>query len=138
MRYFAASSSPLRGNPTHCSRGSKKNFWRRCRGGSRKSRFDSRQRAISGAVAGEVYAKVKIPSTHHNPYLPYYIICHLPLIFLSPQFMLAVLFALSLSILPLFLYLPLFARFLFAHMVRIVVYLLLNREPKIYGSSSTC
>ena len=31
LRYFAASSSPLRGNPTQCSRGSKKNFWRRCR-----------------------------------------------------------------------------------------------------------
>ena len=27
---------------------------------------------------------------------------------------------------------------LFARMVGIVVYLLLNREPKIYGSSSTC
>ena len=36
LRYFAASSSPLRGNPTQCSRGSKKNFWHRCRGGSRK------------------------------------------------------------------------------------------------------
>ena len=48
-----------------CSRGSKKNFWRRCRGGSRKS-------------------KSTIPSTHHNPYISYYIICHLPLVFLSP------------------------------------------------------
>ena len=85
--YFAASSLPLRGNPTQCSRGSKKNFWRRCRG---------------------VCAKVNIPSTHHNPYLPHYIICHLPLVFLSPQFTLAVLFALSLSILPL--YLPIFPR----------------------------
>ena len=35
LHYFAASSSPLRGNPTQCSRGSKKNFWRRCRGDSR-------------------------------------------------------------------------------------------------------
>ena len=41
-------------------------------------------RRISGAVAGEVYAKVNIPSTHHNPYLPHYIVCHLPLVFLSP------------------------------------------------------
>ena len=41
-------------------------------------------RRISGAVAGEAYAKVNIPSTHHNPYLPHYIICHLPLVFLSP------------------------------------------------------
>ena len=31
--YFAASSFPLQGNPTQCSRGSKKNFWHRCRGG---------------------------------------------------------------------------------------------------------
>src|SRR3954467_9211616 len=37
LRYFAASSFPLQGNPTQCSRGSKKNFWRRCRGGLRKS-----------------------------------------------------------------------------------------------------
>ena len=42
--------------------------------------------------------KVNIPSTHHNPYLSHYIICHLSLIFLSPQFTLAVLFALSLSL----------------------------------------
>ena len=63
LRYFAASSLPLQGNPTQCSRGSKKNFWRRCRG---------------------VCAKVNIPSTHHKPYLPHYIICHLPLVFLSP------------------------------------------------------
>ena len=63
LRYFAASSSPLRGNPTQCSRGSKKNFWGCCRG---------------------VCAKVNIPSTHHNPYLSHYIICHLPLVFLSP------------------------------------------------------
>ena len=63
LRYFAASSSPLSGNPTQCSRGSKKNFWRHCRG---------------------VCAKVNIPSTHHNHYLPHYITCHLPLVFLSP------------------------------------------------------
>ena len=37
LRYFAASSFPLQGNPTQCSRGSKKDFWRRCRGGLRKS-----------------------------------------------------------------------------------------------------
>ena len=28
--------------------------------------------------------KVNIPSTHHNPYLSHYIICDLPLVFLSP------------------------------------------------------
>ena len=37
LRYLAASSLPLRGKPTQCSRGSKKDFWRRCRGGLRKS-----------------------------------------------------------------------------------------------------
>ena len=41
-------------------------------------------RRISGTVAREVYAKVNIPSTHHNPYLSHYIIFHLPLVFLSP------------------------------------------------------
>ena len=56
LRYFAASSSPLRGNPKQCSRGSKKSFWHRYRGGSCKS-------------------KSTIPSTHHNPYLSHYIIC---------------------------------------------------------------
>src|SRR3954467_13450872 len=59
-----------------CSRGSKKNFWRRCRG---------------------VCAEVNIPSTHHNPYLPDYISCHLPLVFLSPTSPLP-LFALSFPI----------------------------------------
>ena len=42
-------------------------------------------KGISGAVAGEIYAQVKtyqVPIT--NPYLPHYIICHLPFVFLSP------------------------------------------------------
>ena len=45
----------------------------------------SRQLAISGAVAGEIYAQVKtyqVPIT--NSYPSHYIIFHLPLIFLSP------------------------------------------------------
>src|SRR3954469_10775876 len=52
-------------------------------------------RRISGAVAGEVYAKVNIPSTHHNPlslalhYLPF--ASRFPL----PHFTFAILFALS-------------------------------------------
>ena len=70
-------------------------------------------RRISGTVAGEGYAKVNIPSTHHIPLSPalHYLsfASHFPL----PQFTLAVLFTHSLSILPLFLYLPLFARLLF-------------------------
>ena len=54
----------FKGKPTQCSRGSKKDFWRRCWG---------------------VYAQVKtyqVPIT--NPYPSHYIICHLPLAFLSP------------------------------------------------------
>ena len=45
----------------------------------------SRQRAISDAVAGEIYTQVKtyqVPIT--NSYPSHYIICHLPLVFLSP------------------------------------------------------
>ena len=64
LRYFAASPFPLQGKPTQCSRGSKKDFWRRCWG---------------------VYAQVKkyqVPIP--NSYPSHYIICHLPLVFLSP------------------------------------------------------
>ena len=42
-------------------------------------------RRISGAVAGEIYAQVKtyqVPIT--NSYPSHYIICHLPLVFVSP------------------------------------------------------
>ena len=101
--------------------------------------LDSRQRAISGAIAGEVYAKVNIPSTHHNPYLLHYIIFQLPLVFLSPTSPLSFYPpSLSLSSLSFSICLFLPACFLFARMVGIVVYLLLNGEPKIYGSSSAC
>ena len=54
----------FKGKPTQCSRGSKKDFRRRCRG---------------------VYAQVKtyqVPITTSYP--PHYIICPLPLVFLSP------------------------------------------------------
>ena len=64
LRYFAASPFPLQGKTNACSRGSKKDFWRHCRG---------------------VYAHVKtyqVPIT--NSYPSHYIICHLPLVFLSP------------------------------------------------------
>ena len=63
LRYSAASSLPLRGNPTQAQEVAIR---------------------ISGAVAGESTQKVNIPSTHHNPYLSHYIIYHLPLVFLSP------------------------------------------------------
>ncbi len=49
LRCFTASPFPLQGKPTQCSRGSKKDFWRRC---------------------WRVYAKVNIPSTHHKPLSP--------------------------------------------------------------------
>ena len=64
----------VKGKPTQCSRGSKKDFWRRCRG---------------------VYAKVKIPSTHHKLLSP--ALHYLPFAsrFPLPHFTLAVLFALS-------------------------------------------
>ena len=92
-------------------------------------------RRISSTVAGEVYAKVNIPSTHHNPLSP--ALHYLPFAsrFPLPHFTLAVLFALLLFVFP-FALMSYFARF--ASLVGIIVYLLLNREPKIYGSSSAC
>src|SRR3954464_8630405 len=75
----------FKGKPTQCSRDSKKDFWRRCRGGFRKvkSRFDSQQQAIFGDVAESTQVKTyQVPIT--NSYPSHYIICHLPLIFLSP------------------------------------------------------
>ena len=55
-------------------------------------------RRISSAVAGEVYAKVNIPSTHHIPLSP--ALHYLPFAsrFPLPHFTLAVLFALSFPI----------------------------------------
>ena len=85
----------FKGKPTQCSRGSKKDFWRRCRGGLRTCQ--------------------DIPSTHHKllslalHYLPF--ASRFPL----PHFTLAVLFALSLyppSLFASFARLPLFARVL--------------------------
>ena len=109
LRYCAASPFPLQGRPTQAQDVARRISGAVAGEAYAKSSQDllSRQRAISGAVAGETYAKVNIPSTHHNPYLPHYIICHLPLVFLSPTS-------------PLPFYLPslsvrlFFARFLFA------------------------
>ena len=64
LRYFAASPFPLQGKTNACSRGSKKHFWDRCR---------------------EIYSQAKtyqVPIT--NSYPSHYIICHSPLVFLSP------------------------------------------------------
>ena len=78
LRYFAASSSPLQGNPTQCSRGSKKNFWLRCRGGSRKQVNHTKYPSQSLSLA-----------LHYLPFASRF-----PL----PHFTLAVLFALSFPI----------------------------------------
>ena len=70
-------------------------------------------RSISGAIVGESTQKstYQVPIT--NPYLPHYIICHLPLVLFSPPSPLPF-YLPSLSVLLLFPYLPLFARFFFA------------------------
>ena len=92
--YFAASPFPLQGKTNACSRGSKKDFWRRCRGDLHQVKT------------------YQVPII--NSYPSHYIIYHLPLVFLSPTSPLPFYSpSLSLSILPLFIYLPIFARLLF-------------------------
>ena len=86
LRYFATSSPPIRGNTMQCSRGSRKNFWRRCRGGSRKQVNHTKYPSQSLSLA-----------LHYLPFASRF-----PL----PHFTFAVLFALFRS--------PLFACFLFA------------------------
>ena len=54
----------FKGKPNACSRGSKKDLWRCCR--------------------GDLLTSQDIPSTHHNSYPLHYIIFRLPLVFLSP------------------------------------------------------
>ena len=84
---IAASPFPLQGKPTQAQDIARR-FSRTIAGeASTKSSKDSnsRQRAISGAVAWEVFAQVKtyqVPITNSSP--SHYIICHFPLIFLSP------------------------------------------------------
>ena len=94
----------FKGKPTQCSRGSKKDFWCRCRGDSRrvKLRFDFPTMRDFWRRCRGVYAKVKIPSTHHKlislalHYLPF--ASRFPL----PHFTLGVLSALSFPISSLF------------------------------------
>src|SRR3954467_5837168 len=87
----------FKGKPTQCSRGSKKDFWCRCRGGSRmvKSRFDFPSMSHFWHRCLGVYAKVNIPSTHHKPLSP--ALHYLPFASRFPllHFTLAILFALS-------------------------------------------
>ena len=131
LRYSAASSFPLRGNPTQAQEVARRISGAVAGEAYAKSSQDllSRQRAISGTVAGESTQKVNIPSTHHNPYLSHYISCHLPLIFLSPTSPLPF-YSPPLSILPL--YLPLFVRLLF---VCSCVRLLVCRDGSRYYQS---
>jgi len=64
LRYFAASPFPLQGKTNASSRGSKKDFWHRCRGGLRQIK------------------PYQVPIINSSPL--HYIICHSPLVFLSP------------------------------------------------------
>ena len=86
----------FKGKPTQCSRGSKKDFWRRCRGGLHnvKSRFGLLTTSHFWRRCRGVYAKVNIPSTQHKPLSP--ALHYLPFAsrFPLPHFTLAVLFAL--------------------------------------------
>ena len=88
----------FKGKPTQCSRGSKKDFWRHCRGGLHKvkSRFGLPTTSHFWRRCRGVYAKVNIPSTHHKPLSP--ALHYLPFAsrFPLPHFTLAVLFARSL------------------------------------------
>ena len=64
LRYFAASPFPLQGKTNACSRSSKKDFWRRCRGDLRQAKT------------------YQLPIKNSRP--SHYIIRHSPLVFLSP------------------------------------------------------
>ena len=64
LRYFAALPLPLQGKTNASSRGSKKDFWRHCWGYLHQVK------------------PYQVPIT--NSYPSHYIICHLPLVFLSP------------------------------------------------------
>ena len=87
-------------------------------------------RRISGAVAGESTQKstYQVPIT--NPYLPHYIICHLPLIFLSPT-----------SPLPFYspslFRLPLFARLLFARVLDCLLVTMAQDNTKLCDFTNT-
>ena len=106
----------FKGKPTQCTRGSKKDFWSRCRG---------------------VYAQVKtyqVPIT--NSYPSHYIICHLPLVFLSvtspllfysPSFSVPLLFSSS----------SLFACFLFACVLDCLLVTMAQGNTKLCDFTNT-
>ena len=104
----------FKGKPTQCSRGSKKDLWHRCRGGLRKSQHTkySSQALISRITLFAICLSFSSPPLH-------------PCRFVCP-------FSVRL-----FVYLNVLLGS-FARLVGIIVYLLLNKEAKIYGSSSAC
>ena len=88
-------------------------------------------RRISGAVAGESTQKstYQVPIT--NPYLPHYIICHLPLVFLSPTSPLPF-YSPSLFSVHLF-----FACFLFARVLDCLIVTMAQDNTKLCDFSNT-
>ena len=80
----------FKGKPTQCSRGSKKDFWRRCQGAHTKSSKDLTPANVRflAPLPGSLRTSQDIPSTHHKlssltlHYFPF--ASRLPLVFLSP------------------------------------------------------
>ena len=104
----------FKGKPTQCSRGSKKDFWRRCRGDLRQVK--TYQVPITTLILRITLFAICL-SFSSPPLHP----CH----FIRPSSVcLSICFDVLLGS--------------FARLVGIVVYLLLNKESKIYGSSSAC
>ena len=80
-RRCATSSLPLRGNTDVVPSAIKENFWRRCRGGSSQDSLLST--CLLAPLPGRIFNIYQVPNQKSH-ILAIYIICHLPLIFLSP------------------------------------------------------
>ena len=82
----------FKGKPTQCLRGRKKDFWRHCRGGSRKTSQDLApdNESLVARLQVQTYQVPSQPLSPELHYLPF--ASRFPL----PNFTLAVLFALSL------------------------------------------
>ena len=78
----AASSLPLWGNTNVASSDIKRNFWRRCRGGSSQDSLPATHQFLA-PLLGRIFNIYQVP-THKSHLLVIYIICHFHLIFLSP------------------------------------------------------
>ena len=105
----------FKGKPTQCSRGSKKDFWRRCRGGLHKSQHTKypSQTLISRITLFAIFLSFSSPPLH-------------PCRFIRPLFSVRLFVCLDVLLGS------------FVRLVEIVEYLFLNREANIYGSSSAC